>query len=173
MRPNEKLHGPLKDAYHNSNGRDFAQQVRTTALPLFVIESISLHCTIIMQILRIDHNRLTIKLLRSRLNSLEEYKQQAEGMEDNKETGTAGISDTQSSIANGHIQLGSPCTVESIQDVKATHGLKDGTFEGFRRKFTEFVNQSLLSYGYALTQWFNVPLQFEVSYPDLYPAIKG
>ena len=47
-----------------------------------------------MQILQIDHNRLAIKLLRSCLNSLEEYKQQAKGTEDNKETGTAGISDT-------------------------------------------------------------------------------
>ena len=89
-------------------------------------------------------------------------------MENNKETGAAGICDAQSSIANGHIQLGSPCKIESIQDIEATHGLKDCAFEGFRKKFTEFVNQSFLSYGYALTWWFTVPLEFEVSYLYLY-----
>ena len=114
-----------------------------------------------------DHNKLAIKLLRSRIDSLEEYKQQGEGIEDNEENGITESCVALSSIANEHIKLGSPCKVESIQDVETTRASKDRAFEGFRKKLTEYINQSLPSYGYALTRWFTVPPQFEVSY--LYP----
>ena len=164
-RPNEKLHGPLKEAYQNSNGRDFAQQVHATAPSLFV----PIKCYHDIQILRMDHNKLAIKLLRSRIDGLEEYKQQVEDTrEDNKDSDAGAQScNAPSSIANAHIKLGSPCKIEKIQEVEATHTSKDRAFEGFRRKLTEYINQSLPSYGYALTQWFAVPPQFEVSH--LYP----
>ena len=120
-----------------------------------------------------DHNKLAIKLLRSRIDSLEEYKQQAEDTEDNKDSdGAAESCNAPSSIANAHIKLGSPCKIEKIQDVETTRASKDRAFEGFRRKLTEFINQLLPSYGYALTQWFVVPPQFEVSYLYSYSMIS-
>jgi len=93
-------------------------------------------------------------------------------MEDNDDTGAAGIHNAQSSINNRHISLGSPCNLQSIQDIETTHALKDCVFDGFCRKFTEFINQSLPSYGYALTWWFNVPPQFEVRSLYLYRMIS-
>ncbi|KAG2091483.1 uncharacterized protein F5147DRAFT_822988 [Suillus discolor] len=116
-RPNEKLHGPLKDTYHRrTNGKDTATQI-----------------------LRIDHHKFASKLLRERVNTLDEHcRLQA--------LGDGGlIEDIDVPVAfNGHSWSNGSC------------------FQSFRRKFSEFINNALPTYGHQLTSWVTFPGDFKI-----------
>ncbi|KAG1765483.1 hypothetical protein EV702DRAFT_981531 [Suillus placidus] len=133
-RPNEKLHGPLIAAYvFRSNGKDVAKQI-----------------------LRVDHHKCASLLLRGCVDALDEHcRLQALGdaMDDS--------GDDISHIAfNGHVKLGSPQSCSTIQDIETRLGVHDRAFQGFRKKFSDFINTSLPSYGYQLTRWVTIPADF-------------
>lgn len=68
-----------------------------------------------------------------------------------------------------HIYLGSPhCSQSTILEIENMHH-KDCTFENFHRKFTEFVNHCLPSYGILLNEWTRFEPAFEVlcSFPRI------
>ncbi|KIK43163.1 hypothetical protein CY34DRAFT_791724 [Suillus luteus UH-Slu-Lm8-n1] len=133
-RPNEKLHGPLKAAYVlRSNGKDVAKQI-----------------------LRVDHHKCASLLLRGRVDALDEHcRLQALGdaMDDSGD-------DISHTAFNGHIKLGSPQSCSTIQDIETRLGVHDRAFQGFRKKFSDFINTSLPSYGYQLTRWVTIPADF-------------
>ncbi|KAG1841947.1 hypothetical protein F4604DRAFT_1828380 [Suillus subluteus] len=134
-RPNEKLHGPLKSAYlSRSNGKDVAKQI-----------------------LRIDHHKCAALLLRGRVDTLDEqHCLQA--------LGDAGLDDEDHNHINynGHFKLGSPQSCDTIQDIENRLGAQDTAFQGFHRKFSDFVNVSLPMYGYQLTRWTTIPVDFQI-----------
>ncbi|KAG1768464.1 hypothetical protein EV702DRAFT_1181984 [Suillus placidus] len=137
-RPNEKLHGPLKAAYlSQSNGKDVAKQI-----------------------LRVDHHKCAALLLRGHVDTLDEqHHLQALGDDD-----ALGDEDhVDHTNHNGHFKLGSPqsCAI-TIQDIENRRGAQDTAFQGFRRKFSNFVNISLPTYGFHLTRWFTIPVDFQI-----------
>ena len=61
-----------------------------------------------------------------------------------------------------HMHLGSPCpSLSTISEIEETHR-RDCTFENFHRKFTQFVNDCLPSYGMQLNRWTRFELTFKV-----------
>jgi hypothetical protein len=66
-------------------------------------------------------------------------------------------------IFDGHVKLGSPQRPVSIQELENVRGPKDRAFQGFRKKLGDFVNTSLPTYGYELTRWIVLPVDFQVS----------
>ncbi|KAF9231165.1 hypothetical protein BU15DRAFT_90973 [Melanogaster broomeanus] len=62
----------------------------------------------------------------------------------------------------GHTKLGSACKPVSLQHLETDFNPCDRAFEGFRKKFTEFLNTSLPAYGHQLTRWIVLPPQFQV-----------
>ncbi|KAG2144311.1 hypothetical protein DEU56DRAFT_870425 [Suillus clintonianus] len=133
-RPNEKLHGPLKTAYlHRSNGKDVAKQI-----------------------LHVDHHKCASLLLRGRVDTLDEQRRL-------QALGESADEDDIGHIAfDGHIKLGSPQNCSTIQDIEMRLGVQDRAFQGFRRKFTDFINTSLPTYGYQLTRWVTIPADFQI-----------
>ncbi|KAG1882566.1 hypothetical protein F4604DRAFT_1879304 [Suillus subluteus] len=124
-RPNEKLHGPLKDTYdRRTNGKDITKQI-----------------------LHIDHHKFALKLLKERVDALDEHHQVQAlcNNESNEDVDVPGA-------FNGHVKLGSPVPYLTILDVE-NHGQTDRAFQSFHRKFSEFVNTALPTYGHQLTSW--------------------
>ncbi|KIK35236.1 hypothetical protein CY34DRAFT_17146 [Suillus luteus UH-Slu-Lm8-n1] len=137
-RPNEKLHGPLKAAYLSQlNGKDIAKQI-----------------------LHIDHHKCAALLLRGRVDTLDEqHRLQALG-DNNALDDEDRIDHTNH---NGHFKLGSPQSCAFIiQDIENRRGAQDTAFQGFRRKFSNFVNISLPTYGFHLTRWITIPIDFQI-----------
>ncbi|KAG1874443.1 hypothetical protein F4604DRAFT_1880894 [Suillus subluteus] len=132
-RPNEKMHGPLKDTYHHRmNGKDVATQI-----------------------LRVDHHKFALMLLRERVNQVDEYDRlQALGDD---------LPDEDVAVTfNGHVKLGAPTQhPTSILDLENRSSV-DRAFQAFRRKFTEFVNHSLPTYGHQLTNWITFPADYQI-----------
>jgi hypothetical protein len=61
-----------------------------------------------------------------------------------------------------HVYLGSPCSSAStISEIEGIHR-EDHVFANFRRKFTEFVNHCLPSYGIQLNGWTRFEPTFKV-----------
>lgn len=60
-------------------------------------------------------------------------------------------------------KLGSHCCPASIHDIESARSGSDVAFAGFRRRFTQFLNTSLPSYGYQLDRWITIPPDFQVS----------
>ncbi|KAI6017728.1 hypothetical protein BKA83DRAFT_4058855 [Pisolithus microcarpus] len=122
-RPNEKMHGPLKNAYQDrSNGKDVAGQI-----------------------LCVDHHRLAIKLIQMRIDSENERAGHVSSNND-------GDNEDDSGTFEGNTKLGAPRPPISLSDVEATHR-DDRAFEGFRRKLETFLNTCLPTYGYPLDEW--------------------
>ncbi|KIK78200.1 hypothetical protein PAXRUDRAFT_164651 [Paxillus rubicundulus Ve08.2h10] len=122
--PNEKMHGPLKDAYQDrSNGKDVAGQI-----------------------LCIDHHHLAIKHLQGRIDAENERASQAklpEGGDDGKDNDQG---------FDSNAKLGAPQPPTSLSDIEADH-TGDRAFGGFRRKLEDYINRSLPTYGYQLECW--------------------
>ncbi|KAG2091630.1 uncharacterized protein F5147DRAFT_779906 [Suillus discolor] len=111
------LHGPLKDTYHRrTNGKDIAD----------------------CKYFSIDHHKFASKLLRERVNTLDEHCR-----------------------LNGHVKLGSPVPPLDILGVES-RGQMDRPFQSFRRKFSEFINNALPTYGHQLTSWVTFPGDFKI-----------
>ncbi|KAI6143422.1 hypothetical protein BKA82DRAFT_4331282 [Pisolithus tinctorius] len=118
-RPNEKMHGSLKDAYQDrSNGKDVA-----------------------VQVLRVDHHRLAMKLIRNRVDAEANRTQQDR---DDDDIDGGGDEDVLMSFSE-HVKLGSPQSPKSIQSIIRDHASQQ-EFQGFHQKFTRFVNQCLPIY---------------------------
>ncbi|KIJ14120.1 hypothetical protein PAXINDRAFT_163495 [Paxillus involutus ATCC 200175] len=135
--PNEKMHGPLKEAYQDrSNGRDVAGQI-----------------------LRVDQHVLTCKLLRSRIDLFDKWTQSRNG-EDSDDSD----SDQEPTLhqLSGHFRLGSPRKPKTILELETNHSMKDHAFIGFRKKFTDFINEFLPSCGHELTRWLFIPTHFKM-----------
>ncbi|KIK98401.1 hypothetical protein PAXRUDRAFT_9570 [Paxillus rubicundulus Ve08.2h10] len=132
-RPNEGMHGPLHEAYQRrSNGRDVAGQI-----------------------LRVDHHKLAAILIRARMDNAEQWKRfETEDPEGSQSDSPAPF--------EGHTKLGSACKPVSLQHLETDFSPSDRAFEGFRKKFTEFLNTSLPAYGHQLTRWIVLPSQFQV-----------
>ena len=62
----------------------------------------------------------------------------------------------------GHVGLGSLQPVTTIQHIETTLGTNDRAFQSFRKRFSDFINTSLPTYGYTLGRWINIPPNFEV-----------
>ncbi|KAG1847898.1 hypothetical protein F4604DRAFT_1883959 [Suillus subluteus] len=133
-RPNEKLHGPLKDTYyHQTNGKDIATQI-----------------------LRIDHHRFSMKLLRERVDMLDKH-HQLQALDNNKPH------EEDVPVAfNGHVKLGSPVPKPSAIINVESHSQTDRAFQSFRRKFSEFINTALPTYGHQLMSWLTFASDFEL-----------
>ncbi|KAG9309309.1 hypothetical protein JVU11DRAFT_10797 [Chiua virens] len=119
-RPNEKMHGALKAAYADRmNGKDIAKQI-----------------------LCVDHHSLAIKLLRSRMEAVEEH--QATNAD---EEITDSVAETSDSVTGAprHVYLGSPCQPVAISEIEGAHQT-DRAFENFSRKFTDFINTCVPTY---------------------------
>ncbi|KAG0696993.1 hypothetical protein DFH29DRAFT_984460 [Suillus ampliporus] len=130
--PNEKLHGPLKEAYQRqSNGKDIADQI-----------------------LRIDQRKFAIKMLRGQVDTLDEQcRLLREGDGDDEAVPNP--------VAfEGHIKLGSPQQPIAIQDIENNRGQLDRAFRGFCKKLSDFINNSLPTYGYRLEKWVTIPANF-------------
>ncbi|KAG1769707.1 hypothetical protein EV702DRAFT_1181706 [Suillus placidus] len=137
-RPNEKLHGPLKAAYlSQSNGKDIAKLI-----------------------LHVDHHKCAALLLRGCVDTLDEqHRLQALG--DNNALGDEDHVDHTNH--NGHFKLSSPqsCAV-TIQDIENRCSAQNTAFQGFHRKFSNFVNISLPTYGFHLMRWITIPVDFQI-----------
>ncbi|KAF8127384.1 hypothetical protein EV363DRAFT_1401113 [Boletus edulis] len=122
-RPNEKMHGALKNAYQDrSNGKDVA-----------------------VQILRVDHHRLAMKFIRDRIDAeAERVAEQSAVDGENEDKDGNGQNDVLTSF-EGHIKFGAPQPSQSIQDISNTHN-SHPEFQNFRQKFTTFINQCLPVY---------------------------
>ncbi|KAG1868959.1 hypothetical protein DFJ58DRAFT_714136 [Suillus subalutaceus] len=137
-RPNEKLHGPLKEVYkRQSNGKDVAQQIR-----------------------HVNKNKFAVGLLRGRINAFD--KQRNSEDEEIDDADTMYEDNPNPAAAQGHIQLSSPQQLKSIQDIENTCSPADRAFQDFRRKFSTFLNASLPGYGYALKRWITLPANFQI-----------
>ncbi|KAG1874106.1 hypothetical protein C8R48DRAFT_745988 [Suillus tomentosus] len=130
-RPNEKLHGPLKEAYeHQSNGKDVADQI-----------------------LHVDTRKFTAKMLRAHMDMLDEQHTLAgEGNDDNEDPNPVAF--------EGHIKLGSTQQPIAIQDIETHSSQLDRAFQGFCKKFSNFINNSLPTYRYRLERWVTIPTNF-------------
>ncbi|KAG2033796.1 hypothetical protein BDR03DRAFT_1013936 [Suillus americanus] len=132
-RPNENLHGPLKEAYERqSNGKDVADQI-----------------------LHIDQCKYAVRLLRLHVDTLGE---QCSLPDDEAKAKAKARPD----IFEGHVKLGSPQLPVSIQDIENSCSQEDHAFRGFRCKFADFINTSLPGYGYQLERWVTIPTNFQI-----------
>jgi len=98
-----------------------------------------------------------LKLLRERVNTLDEHRR-LQALGDNApddEDLPASFSD------NRKFKLGSPQQPSTISDIE-TRSQTDHAFQGFRKKFMEFINQSLPTYGHQLPGWLTFPADFQV-----------
>ncbi|KAG0691990.1 hypothetical protein DFH29DRAFT_1009672 [Suillus ampliporus] len=129
--PNEKLHGPLKEAYERqSNGKDVADQI-----------------------LHVDRRKFAIKMMRVHMDVLDKRCTLAgEGNDDDEDLNPVAF--------KGHIKLGSTQQPIAIQDIENHSGQLDRAFQGFHKKFSNFINNSLLMYGYRLERWVTIPTNF-------------
>ncbi|KAG2151677.1 uncharacterized protein EDB93DRAFT_1240030 [Suillus bovinus] len=137
-RPNEKLHGPLKEAYERqSNGKDVTDQI-----------------------LRVDMRKFAAKMLRAHVDVLDERHTLAgEGNDDDEDPNPVAF--------EGHIKLGSTQQPVAIQDIETHSGQLDRAFQGFRKKFSDFINNSLPTYGYRLERWIREHRFLKVHYKSI------
>lgn len=94
-------------------------------------------------------------LLREHVDAVDEYNRlQALGND---------LPDEDVAVAfNGHVKLGAPTqNPSSILDLENRSAV-DRSFQAFRRKFTEFINTSLPTYGHQLTNWITFPADYQV-----------
>ncbi|KAG2140624.1 hypothetical protein DEU56DRAFT_734807, partial [Suillus clintonianus] len=135
-RPNEKLHGPLKEAYERQSNRKKVAE----------------------QILRVNQNKFAINLLRGRVDTFDKQR----NLEDDEVDDLDAAAQDNPAVAQGHIKLGSPQQLKSIQDIENICSPTDRAFQDFRRKFSRFHNTSLPGYGYELRRWITLPANFEI-----------
>ncbi|KAG1850743.1 hypothetical protein C8R48DRAFT_750083 [Suillus tomentosus] len=132
-RPNEKLHGPLKDTYHyRTNRKDVAAQI-----------------------LHVDHHKFSLMLLRERVDMVDEHNRLQVLGDD--------LPDEDVDVTfNGHVKMGAPIQhPSSILDLENRSSV-DRAFQAFWRKFTEFINRSLPAYGHQLTNWITFPADYQI-----------
>ncbi|KAG1857471.1 hypothetical protein F4604DRAFT_1589912 [Suillus subluteus] len=115
-KPNEKMHGPVRDIYHNrTNFKDVATQI-----------------------LRYDHWLLTLTSMRSELDELDEYNRNA----NLPTTEDADAENPVISVAPApctHVKLGSAQGDVSFASLEQSHA-DDRAFVGFRIKLNGFLN---------------------------------
>ncbi|KAI6018516.1 hypothetical protein BKA83DRAFT_4127720 [Pisolithus microcarpus] len=121
--PNEKMHGPLKDAYQDhSNGKDIAGQI-----------------------LHIDHHRVAVKFIQVCIDAENECNNVV--TDDN-----GGNNEDDHEMFEGNTKLGAPQQPTSLSNVETSHK-DDRAFNGFCWKLETFLNTCLPTYGYPLDKW--------------------
>ncbi|KAG1830269.1 hypothetical protein DFJ58DRAFT_737037 [Suillus subalutaceus] len=95
------------------------------------------------QILRVDKRKFAVKMLRAHVDVLDDRRTLAEEGNDDDEVPNPVLS-------RGHIKL-------AIQDIENHSGQWIGVFQGFHKKFSDFINNSLPTYGYRLERWVTIP----------------
>ncbi|KAG2134077.1 hypothetical protein DEU56DRAFT_950207 [Suillus clintonianus] len=114
-KPNEKMHGPLKDAYQNrTNFKNFTEQI-----------------------LRYNHHSLVAEYVRSKLDYLDTQNFSAPESDDH----TDGIVDSTEPTDAQHFSLGSKQATMSFADIEA-RSLGDPAFDRFRIKLNGFLNHA-------------------------------
>ncbi|KAG1899351.1 uncharacterized protein F5891DRAFT_1128989 [Suillus fuscotomentosus] len=124
---------PLKDTYHyRTNEKDVAAQI-----------------------LCVDHHKFSLMLLREHVDMVDEHNWLQVLGDD--------LPDEDVDVTfNGHVKMGAPIQhPSSILDLE-NHSSVDRIFQAFRRKFTEFINRSLPTYGYQLTNWITFPADYQI-----------
>ncbi|KAG1879750.1 hypothetical protein F4604DRAFT_1922961 [Suillus subluteus] len=120
-KPNEKMHGPLKDLYLlRTNFRNVAPQI-----------------------LRINHWQVAAESIRRHISDLDEYKSQdSEDSEDpdDADNNLVPSNDTDSP----HVKLGSRQVEESFESIEDAHK-EDIAFTNFQTKLDEFLTNFLLA----------------------------
>ncbi|KAI5996912.1 hypothetical protein F5J12DRAFT_907015 [Pisolithus orientalis] len=130
--PNEKMHGPLKEAYQDrSNGRDVAGQI-----------------------LRVDQHILACRLLRTHIDQYDKWHKARSGDDNDNSVLKLGF--------EGHCKLGSPCKPTTIQGIEAEHDREDKAYLRLQRKFTNYINKFLPSIGHELKKWVTIPADFNI-----------
>ncbi|EIW80027.1 hypothetical protein CONPUDRAFT_58076 [Coniophora puteana RWD-64-598 SS2] len=137
-RPNEGMHGPLKDSYENrSNGKDFAEQI-----------------------LRVDTHRLALLVIGERIQRQAEIKR-LEALQDRVEHDddvTAYETDN-----SWHVYLGSPQQPIAVQDVVSKRS-QDSAFEDFELKLQDYINLRLFpNLGISLPTPLAIPETFQIT----------
>ncbi|KAG1876628.1 hypothetical protein DFJ58DRAFT_712860 [Suillus subalutaceus] len=111
------------------------------------------------KILRVNQNKFTVSLLRGRVDTFDEQRNHKDNEVD---LGTTAEDNLDLAVAQGHIKLGSPQQLVSIQDIENACSPADRAFQDFRRKFSTFLNTSLPGYGYELRRWITLPANFQI-----------
>ncbi|KAI5990357.1 hypothetical protein EDC04DRAFT_2873066 [Pisolithus marmoratus] len=124
-RPNEKMHGPLKDAYQDRSNDD--------------------NDSLLAQILCVDHHRLVIKLIQVCIDAENERTNLAAGDD-------AGNNEDNGGKFEENTKLSAPQQPTSLSDIETTHK-DDRAFDGFCRKLETFLNTCLPTYRYPLNKW--------------------
>lgn len=95
-------------------------------------------------------------MLRAHMDTLDDWRTLAEEGNDDDEV--------PNHVAfEGHIKLGLTQQPVAIQDIENHSGQLDRAFQGFCKKFSDFINNSLPTYGYQLERWVTLPTNFLVS----------
>ncbi|THH10264.1 hypothetical protein EW146_g8426 [Bondarzewia mesenterica] len=120
-KPNEKLHGALKDAYAlQTNKKDVANQI-----------------------LKIDHYTLVTSLLQREINSLDEYRFAMENDNDDTNLKKSTI------ISAGHIILGASQPLHPFHDLEMTYHA-DIAFKNFSKRLSVWLSDFLPANGIDL-----------------------
>ena len=151
--PNEKMHGPLKEAYQDrSNGRDVAGQVGNL-VKLWAW----MYLTLSTKILRVNQHILACKLLHTQIDWYDKWHEARRG-DDDDNNGDSGLEPG----FEGHCKLGSPCKPTTIQGIEVERDRGDKAYLRLRRKFTDYINKFLPSIGHELKKWVAIPADFNV-----------
>ncbi|KAI5985802.1 hypothetical protein EDC04DRAFT_2873644 [Pisolithus marmoratus] len=122
--PNEKMHGPLKDAYQDHSNDD--------------------NDSLLAQILCIDHHRLVIKLIQVCIDAENECTNLAASDD-------AGNNEDNSGKFEENMKLSTPQQPTSLSDIETAHK-DDRAFDRFCWKLETFLNICLPTYGYPLNE---------------------
>ncbi|KAG1738055.1 hypothetical protein EDD22DRAFT_982336 [Suillus occidentalis] len=121
--PNEKMHGPLKDAYQDhTNFKNFAEQI-----------------------LRYNHDSLVAEYIRSKMECLDAQNFGSSIVPDPLEADSDGLESTEPTDAQ-HFSLGSQQATKSFAEIEAAN-TGDAAFDRFRIKLNEFLNCAFAANG--------------------------
>ncbi|KAG2034064.1 hypothetical protein BDR03DRAFT_870910, partial [Suillus americanus] len=126
MKPNEKMHGPLKDAYQDrTNFKNFAEQI-----------------------LRYNHDSLVAEYIRSKMECLDAQNFGSSIVPDPLEADSDGLESTEPTDTQ-HFSLGSQQATKSFAEIEAANA-GDAAFDRFQIKLNEFLNRAFAANGILL-----------------------
>lgn len=143
-KPNEKMHGPLKDAYQDrTNFKNFAEQVMHQLLR-YIVNRVLIEQHV-FKILRYNHDSLVAEYIRSKMECLDAQNLGSSIMPDPLEADSDGLESTEPTDVQ-HFSLGSQQATKSFADIEAANA-GDAAFDRFRIKLNEFLNRAFAANG--------------------------
>lgn len=143
-KPNEKMHGPLKDAYQDrTNFKNFAEQVMHQLLR-YIVNRVLIEQHV-FKILRYNHDSLVAEYIRSKMECLDEQNLGSSIVPDPLEADSDGLESTEPTDVQ-HFSLGSQQATKSFADIEAANA-GDAAFDRFRIKLNEFLNCAFAANG--------------------------